>query len=98
MAWYHLGCNQSDYIDGRGMILCGCAGERCLFDLGFICNSTNETASYENYLDVRKAINALNMTLPDEWEGNVDCIEIFVNNMTDIIKQRAKVKSIPDRR
>ena len=94
MAWYHLGCNQSDYIDGRGMILCGCAGERCLFDLRFICSSKNRTASYDNYLDARKSINALNITLSVEWEGDIDCIETFVNNMMEVLRQRAKAKGI----
>jgi len=94
MSWYHLGCNQVDYIDGRGMILCGCAEERCLFDLEFICSTTGEINSFDNYLDARKTLNTLNMTLPNNWEGNIHCIFTFVSNMIEVLTQRAKAKGI----
>ena len=53
------------------MILCTCGLAQSLYDSDFMSDDTMQEARFTNYLDVKKTIQALNITLPnDDWSGD----------------------------
>ena len=61
--WWHVACDGEDWIDKAGLIYCssGCSsnGNRCIFDMNFICATNNEKTSRVKAHHVTKIVAAM---------------------------------------
>ena len=96
VCWQHMRCESADWIDGTGMVHCNCSQPRNIFDLRFLCNSTNEASHFSNYLDLRKTLASITLSMdgsaltPDE----LDDLEDWIAAMTKKIKVAARARNI----
>ena len=61
--WSHNFCGKPDWIDGRGLVHCGCQKPRPLFDLNFVCKTNGESTKHGNLLDLANTLRAMPMAL-----------------------------------
>ena len=66
-----------DWIDGNGVVHCDCRSDN-VFDLRFLCSSNKEAKQFTNFLDLRKTILGIVMSLEGEDSDEVDAMDNFI--------------------
>ena len=94
--WSHMGCGTEDWIDGEGVVHCACA-QRNIFDLRFECASNQEAAQFLNYLDLRKTLCSITMSLDGVEDAEVDALEEWIQALTAKIKTEARNRKLPNK-
>ena len=67
------------------MVHCGCC-TRNIFDLRFLCKSTQEASEFTNYLDLRKTLTSISMSIENIDDDELDALEEWIGEMTNNIK------------
>ena len=71
--WWHNACGGEDWIDKHGVIWCSsrCSshGNRCIFDMNFICSTNNERSSRVKANHVSKIVAAMQACCGEVEDG-----------------------------
>ena len=67
----------ADWIDGNGVVHCGCRSDN-VFDLRFLCSSNKEAKQFSNFLDLRKTILGIAMSLEGGDSDEVDAMDDWI--------------------
>ena len=79
-TWYHKNCSGGagdDWIDGHGVVHCDCRSDN-IFNLRFECASNKEAKQFQNFLDLRKTILGISMSLDGADDDDVEAMDDWI--------------------
>ena len=65
-----------------------------MFDLRFLCRSNKEAKQYVNFLDLRKTLLGISMSLDGDDSEELDAMDNWIQEMTLNIKKEARKRGM----